>query len=495
MIPLAVFEAVIDASGVAPRIEALLPTGVRRRQLTVRTLLAGMCLTQADGRPAHLTRVHQALTSLPADDQRRLGVITDRKNGPHLLTYRQTGYTLGLVADALGKDQPDGLPSHVLQAACDDLLEASVPEELKDASRSLAVDWTDLESFSRPPPHGTSDCADPEASWGHRKNNLLRSQDELFYGWYLSAGIMVPEDNGAAVPELARRATLSSPRHDPVRAFAPVLTAMPAAGIGLGDILGDSGYAHRDAAAWAIPMRAAGAQLVQDLHPHDRGPKGTHHGAVIANGNLYCPATPRPLTEPGPLARTATKEQAADHDRQTSELARYKLGRLTADDQDGYHRVACPAVMGKIRCPLRPSSMTLDRGRPEILQPPENPQACCVQQTITVSPDVLAKTAQKHDYPSAAWRRSYARRTGAERGFATAKDPASNDITRGWCRLMGLAPLMLFTTTLLVVRNQRILHAWTTRQQQNARRAAAGLPPKTRKRRRKTLASLATGPP
>jgi hypothetical protein len=35
---------------------------------------------------------------------------------------------------------------------------------------------------------------------------------------------------------------------------------------------------------------------VQDLHPHDRGPKGTHHGAIIANGNLYCPATPRTLT-------------------------------------------------------------------------------------------------------------------------------------------------------------------------------------------------------
>ena len=70
---------------------------------------------------------------------------------------------------------------------------------------------------------------------------------------------------------------------------------------------------------------------------------------------------------------------------------------------------------------------------------------------------MLPKTAQKHDYPSAAWRRSYARRTGAERGFATVKDPAASDITRGWCRLMGLAPLTLFTTTLLVVRNQRIL--------------------------------------
>jgi hypothetical protein len=151
--------------------------------------------------------------------------------------------------------------------------------------------------------------------------------------------------------------------------------------------------------------------------------------------------------------------------------------------------------MGKIRCPLRPASMTLDRDRPEILQPPEHPQACCTRQTLTIPPEVNAKTRQKHDYPSAAWRRSYARRTGAERGFATAKDPATNDISRGWCRLMGLAPLMLFTTTLLIVRNQHILAAWNTRQEENARRAAAGLPPKTRRRRRKTITMLAAGPP
>jgi len=495
MTPLAVFEEVIDASGAAARIEAALPAGVRPRQLGARTLLAGMCLAQAGHRPAHLTRVHQALTALPEHDQRRPGVVADWKNGPRTLTYRQTEYTFGLVTTALGKDEPDGLPSARLQAACDDLLEAPAPEEFKDASTSLAVDWTDLESFSRPPPHGTSDCAAPEASWGHRKNNLLRSQDELFYGYYLSAGIMMPDQDGPAVPELTRRATLSSCRHDPVRAFAPVLTAMPGQGIPPGDILDDSGYAHRDAGAWAIPLRAAGAQLVQDLHPHDRGPKGTHAGAVIANGNLYCPRTPRPLLEPGPPARTATKEQAADWERTTGELARYKPGRLTAGGTDGYHRVQCPAAMGKIRCPLRPSSMTLDRDRPEIPSTPEHPQACRAQQTITVPPDVLAKTAQKHDYPSAAWRRSYARRTGAERGFATAKDPASNDISRGWCRLMGLAPLMLFTTTLLIVRNQRILHAWNSRQEENQRRAAAGLPPKTRKRRRKTLAAPAARPP
>jgi hypothetical protein len=492
---LAVFEEVIDASGIAPRIGAMLPAGVRARQLSVRTLLAGMCLAQADGRPAHLTRVRQALAGLPEGDQRRLGVLAGWKDGPHRLTYRQTEYTFGLVARALGKDKPDGLPSPELQAACDGLIEASIPQELKSASRSLAVDWTGLESFSRPPPHGTSDCADPEASWGHRKNNLLHSEDELFFGYYLSAAITVPDEQGPPAPEFARRMTASACRHDPVPAFTPALTAMPAAGIPLGDVLADSGYSHRVPQNWASPLRQAGAALVQDLHPHDRGPKGTRQGAVIANGNLYCPCTPRPLLEVAPLSRAATPAQAAQHDAKTAEAARYKLGHLTADDADGYHRVACPAVTGKVRCPLRPASMSLDRDRPEILQPPQHPQACCTQQTITVPPDVLAKTAQKHDYPSAAWRRSYARRSGAERGFATAKDTAANDIARGWCRLMGLTPLMLFTAVLLVARNQRILAAWEARQEENTRRATKGLPPKTRRRRRKTLTALTAAPP
>jgi hypothetical protein len=82
--------------------------------------------------------------------------------------------------------------------------------------------------------------------------------------------------------------------------------------------------------------------------------------------------------------------------------------------------------------------MTLDRGRPEILTPPANPAACCTQ-TVTVPPQVAAKTRQKHDYPStptgvltpAHRRRAHLR---------TIKDPATSNIARGWCRLTGLAP-------------------------------------------------------
>ena len=82
MIPLPVLEEIIDRSGVAPRIELLLPIGVRARQFLARTLLLGMLIVLADHRPAHLTRVHHALISLPEADQRRLGVLARTGNRP-----------------------------------------------------------------------------------------------------------------------------------------------------------------------------------------------------------------------------------------------------------------------------------------------------------------------------------------------------------------------------------------------------------------------------
>jgi hypothetical protein len=142
--------------------------------------------------------------------------------------------------------------------------------------------------------------------------------------------------------------------------------------------------------------------------------------------------------------------------------------------------------------------MLLGRDRPEILTLPAHPAACCTQQTITVPPEIAAKTRQKHDYPSPQWRRSYARRTAAERVNATIKDTATTSISRGWCRLMGLAPLTLWIACLLAVRNQRVVTAFQarwSRQADDARRAAAAPPPRTRKRRRTSLAQLAAGPP
>lgn len=515
---LATYEALVEDSSLAADIEARLPVGVRPRQLSVRTLLIGILLTLSDARPAHLTRVHRALLAQGAQDRRRLGVEVECKDGPHQLTYRQVERTFGLVVAALSKATPDGTPTEVLQKLVDRLVEASIPAEHKDATRSLAIDWTDVESFARPPvpassgskekekglavlgPAGTEagdteaeggrPSADPEASWGHRRGDGPGQKDESFYGFYLGLATMVREESGPEVPELVRRMGLSACDVDPVPFFVPVVEHMVATGVPLGDVLNDSGYSHRVPKHWALPLRALGADLVMDLHPHDRGTQGTFEGAISFNGALYCPSTPLALFDLEPLARAASAEETAAHDARAAELERYRFAALSGDDADGCHRVMCPAAAGKLRCPRRPGSMALGLERPEILDPPEHAPTCCVQVSITVPPSVNAKTRQKHPYPSRAQRESYARRSAAERANSTIKDPASNDVSRGWCRLMGLVPMTLMLGCLIVVRNQRVLASFEARQAEEERRAARGLPARTRRRRRTTIADL-----
>ena len=461
----------------------------------MRTFVLGMLLTQADHRPAHLSRVREALVSLPRVDRLRLGVDVDWHGTPHQLTYRQVEYLNALVETALGKHEPDGLASEVLQRFVDALIEASVPQAAREGSTSLAIDWTDYESFAHPPGRDGV-CADPEAAWGHRRGGGPGEKGELFFGHYCSLATIVSDEAGPEVAELVCHMTLSSCSHDPVPVF--VRDLVQAAGDGrihLGDVLADSGYAHRVPEHFALPLRRAGADLVIDLHPQDRGPQGTHGGAICHNGNLYCPATPRRLFELSPLARDASTEEVAAHDERAAELARYKLGRLTATDADGYHRVMCPALLGKVRCPLREASMMLDLTRPEVISPPEHPPTCCTQRTITVPPSVNAKTAQKHDYPSRPWRRSFARRTGVERSNARVKDPATIDIGKGWCRLMGLVGPTLLLTAALAIRNLAIADAFEVRRADDERRQRVGLAPRTRRRRRTTLSDLVGASP
>ncbi len=491
-------EEIVDSSGVAPHLEAMLPVGVRPRQLRVRTLLLGILIALSDGRPAHLTRVHEALISLPVKDKQRLGVIAQWRSGEHELTYRQTERTFGLVVQALSKEKPDGQPSQALQAVMDALVEAGVQELGAPSSSALAVDWTAYESFARPP-HGSEErCADAESAWGHRTASHP-GEAEAFFGYYLQAATIVKEEGGDEVPELVRGITLASPKHDPPAAFLPVLKRMTTEGIAPGDLLADSGYSYREPDTFAAPLRALGAKLVIDLHPNDRGKKGTHMGAIICNGSLYCPATPEALFELSPLAPGASEQQAAAHARRCDELHRYKLSAITASDEDGYRRVACPAVRGKLRCPLRAASMELSHERPTVCSAPQHPPVCCTQQTITVPASVAAKTQQKHDYPSPEHRRSYARRSAAERTFARVFDPATINIARGWCRLMGLTPSALFLACAFVTSNTHVADASAARKAEDDRRRECGLPPRRRRRRRRTIhnpaAAAANTPP
>jgi hypothetical protein len=514
----AAFEAIIDRSEVAERLGAWMPAGGRHRQLSAKAVLLGLLLAIDGAHRAHLVAGWEAVCDLDVSDQVRLGVVRDHGGVLSPPTYRQFAATHQVMTRVI---DPTPVPSfkgvadderaeHLaavrapvdseaaaarLVGLLDALVEASVPVTYHHHSTSLAVDWTDQETWSRP--RGKTDpqpANDPDASWGHAKRNAPGAIDQLFFGFYGQVATMVREDGGAPVPELVRRMAFAAPTTDPAALMAATLLRAYGHGVEPGDVAADCGYSNREPTTFALPLRRAGAHPVMDLHPHDRGPKGTFAGAIVANGNLFCPGTPPALLALGPLHRGASDEETAAHDQRSKELARYKLGRISSDDEDGAHRVMCPAAMGKLRCPRRPDSMALDFSHPEVLSVPEHPSVCCVQKTVTVPEEVTAKTAQRHDYPSRAHRLSYMRRTAAERTFAWLQDPAIG-MRRGWSRLFGLTKNSLLFALAVVVRNVRVVESFERQQAEDARRHAMGLAPRRRRRRHRREPDPGEPPP
>jgi hypothetical protein len=484
-----------------------MPSGGRPRQLDPRTVLLAVMLALDAGRPAQLAAAHRALSDLEVKDQLALGFATFDDGDLDTASYRQVSDTFSVMCDGIDPtpvpsfkgvaeneraahlegaragidtEAKDGLRHRVI----DSLVEQSVPEAYKSASSSLAVDWTDQETWSRPrSAEDPQPANDPDASWGHAKRNAPGAKDCLFFGYYAQVATMVGDEGGPVVPELVRRIAFEAPRLDPAGVMATTLVRMEVGRVALGDVLADCGYSNRDPKTFAVPLRSAGASLVMDLHPADRGRRGTFEGAILANGGLYCPATPAALFDLGPLKRGATTEEAAAHDARFAELSHYKLSALSAPDSDGYQRVMCPAAAGKVRCPCKPASLALSFDHPSVVEPPAGePPRCCAQQTITVPPQVNNKTRQKHEYPGPTFRDSYARRTAAERTYASLADPSVGGMRRGWCRLFGRTKNTVMYALGVVVRNVRIVESFERRQAQEAGRIAIG--PRRQRRRR-----------
>jgi hypothetical protein len=53
------------------------------------------------------------------------------------------------------------------------------------------------------------------------------------------------------------------------------------------------------------------------------------------------------------------------------------------------------------------------------------------------------------------------------------KDPATTDVTRGWCRVMGLAAIALLLACAIQVRNDRVIESFEERQRVDAQRREA----------------------
>ena len=497
----------LDRSGVTEMLEEAVSSSGPPRQLTFRTVLLGILLSISNSKVAHLSAAYRCLCDLSVIDQVRLGVARPGRDGLKTASYRMFEHSFNAMMKPIDPSPvpsfrgvaPLKRPGHLakkragiettaketmLVGLIDALLEASVPKAKRE-HRCLAVDWTDHESWARPKDKLSEEIsADPDAAWGHAKRNAPGAKDALFWGYYAQVAVVACEEGAEKPdPELIYRVVVKSASIEPADEMAGALERMAASGKGPSDVLADCGYSFKT--GFSRRLRNIGAEPVMDLHPFDRGPKGTFEGAVCANGSLYCPCVPERLLTLGPLVRGAPEKAVAAHDRACAELEHYRFAPLARPDKEGYERVMCPAAAGKLRCPLVEASLNLSFSHPSVTQAPSSPPRCCRQRSITVAPQVNDKTRQKHPYPSPIHRRSYARRTAAERAYARLADPAGEGVRRGWCRLFGTAKNTLMYSLAAVVHNLRLLESRERQDQLEARRASQAASGPGRKRPRR----------
>ena len=492
---------VVDASGVAPRLEALLAkrTG-RKRTLPLRSLLVALFLLALDDRALHLKAATKLLYgALDAHWRAELGVVGEAGTKKSLLArYRCVRYLFHRATSvmdpsrqvknrviskaahgALAKEMSEAevtLRRSRLEAVVGDLIEASVkvcsPEELARFDGSAGLDATVVPLFSRGPSARADTCAsDPDGGWyvregDHRdvlapKGKQLR---KLF--WAQEATIVTmgrPPGAQPLYPNLVLGGCLAPPGEDPGGTAVRLLTSVRARGYPARYLGADRAYSQARPERFHLPVRALGYSVVMDYKETELGRQANSGGAVMVDGAFFCPAMPEDLVSASLDLRKKTID-AATHAARIAARGSWRLVRKEGPDKDGYERHACPAAgpHPHLSCPLRPASAEAALGKIPVLFPPAEPPKVCRQSAVTIAPDVGARHRQDLAFGSAQWASVYATyRNTIEGTNAYVKDAAHESLGNpGRRRVRGIAAQSLFVGLLIMAANVRKIAAY-----------------------------------
>ncbi len=487
---------VVDASGVAERLETLLTrrTG-RPRTLSVRALLVALLLLAIDDRALHLSAATKLLhRTLSAHRRAELGVRGDAFTKKSLAArYRCVRYLFHLMVGVMDpsrqvknrvidQDVLDALVAQLseaevalrrerLESVVGDLIEASLkvcsPAELETFDGSAGLDATVVPLFSRgPSARARTSASDPDGGWyvregDHRdvlgpKGKKLR---KVF--WAQEATIVTMGRPPGAVPthpNLVLAACLGRPGEDPGGTAVRLLTSVRARGYPAGFLGADRGYSQTLPERFHLPVRALGYSLVMDYKETELGRGANSGGAVMVEGTFYCPAMPEDLVQASTDVRAGTID-APTYAGRIEARRSWRLVRKEGPDADGYERLACPGrgAHPHLCCPLQPAAAEGALGKVPVLDPPADPPKICTQSAITIAPDVGARHRQDLAFGSAQWARTYATyRNTIEGTNGFVKDPAHESLhSPGRRRVRGIAAQSLFVGLLLMAANFR----------------------------------------
>ena len=523
--------AAIQRSGVAREIEQLLsPEGKGRpRGLSVEVFLAGAVLTASRSLPLTFTNIYATLTrELSRSLQVAIGVRVkdDPRTMSRPISIRQVRYLMSAIerrlvyTSASAPELDDALRDarrERFEGIIDQLIGATIPANYAKAV-SIAVDGSGVESFAKSKRRakdvagaasdelegeGEDDpaeqdrsrfdhySADPDARTGYR-TRTYDSKSKYNHGYELTAAVAVPRVGGPDIgPKLLLAMRVQPSTTDVTTPAISTLERLLGRGFAIDEVIADRGYSYKKPKDWAEPLRALGLAQVQDIHPADHGPRDAK-GVMLIDGVPHCERTPeylRHITRPaqlsvGPLGPVATEAERLVHARKVADIERFN--QLIAERQryasvrnqgapegakdQAKAQYICAGRAGKLQCALCPYAADYPEGLPVIANPPSGPYlpTSCSQATRVVDGAALIKLAQRDYWGSPEWQASYGRRAHVESIFGNLRNPSTQNIRRGFCRVMGLIKTTLMLAFEVMAANLRLVREWAKRTGENS---------------------------
>lgn len=502
---------VVRRSGADVELLALIsPTGRGRRpSYNTTAFLVGALLSVQWKGSLVIRDVHRVLTErLPVDVQRALGVRRSGAEGERLIVEKE----LYAITEAIGRYLEYGMGSapdladaererrrDALLALLHRLLAVTLPES---PSTSRAIDGTGIWSYGKAPRSAPKDLlqrdangeplhedvgedppqpadeaagdddaepappkqpSDPDARYGVKTRK--DGGRETYWGYELHALVRAPDRPGqdGFIP-LFETFEVTPAGMDIVAPSLGLLDRSRDMGNTITDLLADRHYSYKAEDRWYFQLLDRDVRQHVDLHPNDQGFRD-YNGMKLAAGWMHCPCTPDRLgrtDSPSPNADAETKKEFA---KLIDERQQYAMRRVARLGSDSGARWECPALDGKVGCPLREGSVEVAQlhGLPVIVEPPDpaSAPACCTQRTVTTGRDAQPKVEQEHYWGSRKWKQRYNARTYVEGAFGNMKNPTTENVERGFFQITGLAKVNFMVGIALVAHNLRMLRGNT----------------------------------
>jgi len=364
-----------------------------------------------------------------------------------------------------------------------------LPAKLRTEAISVTIDATAVRVHARGvgvgrlanlAPHETVSIEPDAAFWARgtddHSDDGKTSITKMKYAYELELGVLTSNDPSRPddIPHIVVGIGHHAPGFGPGKAARAMFQNIVNRGLKLDHVIGDRAYlpGAKEAELQNF-LRSAGAKLVMDYHKTFLGVQDSYAGAIMVDGNWYCPTMPQKLIDA--TKRYRAGEEADDGNAtlrkgEKRERARRRTAEWISDIEarepylfrdkwtkpNGKVSMMCPAYgpSATASCPAKknmrkPGTVALTI----IPKPPADAGRVCTNSTTVDFPaEAGGKFAQEYQYGSKQWRAMYGHgRNSVESFNAYLKDGGTHALEDGSRRRLHGSVAQYFLATLTVV--------------------------------------------